>query len=128
MISSLQPQRPKPPQQRPQPTLPHQQTRATHNAPLTQPTSHSYPQPLGPQRPRSQLEAMPPFSATSTSPFSPPRAFYDSAVRHPVFFTEQLRKPPFPIPQMASQGWSPVASGYIQEQKRLGDTAGKMKL
>jgi hypothetical protein len=63
------------------------------------------------------------------SPFSPPRDFYDSATRHPVFFTDALRKPPFPIPQMASQGWNPVASGYIMEQrKREGDIGPKTKL
>lgn len=49
----------------------------------------------------------------------PPHVLYDSAVRHPVFFSEQLRKPPFPIPQMGSQGFSPIASGYIVESKKV---------
>jgi hypothetical protein len=60
-------------------------------------------------------------------PFFPPQSFYDSAVRHPVFFTETLRKPPFPIPNMASQGWSPVANGYIREQGRP-EESGRTKL
>jgi hypothetical protein len=61
------------------------------------------------------MEAVPPFAS---SPLIPPRNLYDSAVRHPVFFTEQLRKPPFPIPTVATYGWNPVASGYIFEQRR----------
>jgi hypothetical protein len=52
----------------------------------------------------------------------PPRSLYDSAVRHPVFFTDQLRKPPFPIPEMASRGFNPVASGYIVETKKVDGT------
>lgn len=52
------------------------------------------------------------------TPLLPPRGLYESAVRHPVFFTEQLKKPPFPIPGVAGHGWSPVAAGYILEQRR----------
>ncbi|KAF1955867.1 hypothetical protein CC80DRAFT_81373 [Byssothecium circinans] len=128
MISSFQPQRPKPPQQRPQPTLPLQQTRTSHNPPSLPPQqANASSQPLSSPRPRSQFEAMSPFGPAP--PFSSPRAFYDVAVRHPVFFTEQLRKPPFPMPQMASQGWSPVASGYIQEQRRAeAEAVGRTKL
>lgn len=59
-----------------------------------------------------------------TNMFTP---LYDSAIRHPVFFTQTLKKPPFPIPQVASQGWSPVASGYIAEQKKI-EANGRTKL
>ncbi|KAF2248818.1 hypothetical protein BU26DRAFT_483872 [Trematosphaeria pertusa] len=123
MLSALQPSRPKPAQQTSRPAYAHQQTRATHETPhhsvplsdapnLSKPMSNP-----NPPKPRSQIEAMPPFSPAA--PMLPTqRMVYDSAVRHPVFFTEQLRKPPFPIPQIASQGWSPVASGYIQEQRK----------
>jgi hypothetical protein len=46
-----------------------------------------------------------------------------------VFFTEQLRKPPFPIPSLGSGGFSPVASGYIVERKKgEGSVGGKTKL
>ncbi|KAF2688218.1 hypothetical protein K458DRAFT_294350 [Lentithecium fluviatile CBS 122367] len=130
MLPALQPSRPKAPQQLSQPTYTHIQTRAVHETPqpYTQPHTQPHVQRLPATlsmslsqqqntfKPRSQIEAMHPFAASS--PFSPPRAFYDSAIRHPVFFTETLRKPPFPIPAVASQGWSPVASGYIMEERR----------
>jgi hypothetical protein len=59
----------------------------------------------------------------------PSRTLYDSAVRHPVFFTESLRKPPFPIPAMGSHGFSPVAMGYINETRKMGMNNGlKTKL
>ncbi|CBX93996.1 predicted protein [Plenodomus lingam JN3] len=69
---------------------------------------------------------MPPFGPPHNPAtfFTPP---YDSAVRHPVFFTSNLRKPPFPIPQAASQGWNPVANGYIHEQRKA-EAIGKTKL
>lgn len=60
------------------------------------------------------MEAMPPHKAH----LLPSQSFYDAATRHPVFFTNSLRKPPFPIPQIPSHGWSPVANGYIQEKKK----------
>jgi hypothetical protein len=69
---------------------------------------------------------MPP-TASRPATFFPSQSFYDSAVRHPVFFTETLRKLPFPIPNMASHGWSPVASGYIKEQGRV-EGNGRTKL
>ncbi|KAF1838065.1 hypothetical protein BDW02DRAFT_565328 [Decorospora gaudefroyi] len=124
MIPALQPSRPKPPQQSPLPTYAQQQQRrATHE------TSHTQQQPtnLQPFKPTSQIEAMPPFGPPQTPPsfFTP---LYDSAVRHPVFFTQTLKKPPFPIPHGASQGWNPVASGYIVERRRGEVVAGKTKL
>lgn len=107
------------PQQTSRPTYAPQQQRATYGVPSPlSTTSHTQQQqPLNPARPRNQLEAMPPFGP-GQAPFMPSPAFYDSATRHPVFFTEQLRKPPFPMPEFASHGFSPVASGYIMESKR----------
>jgi hypothetical protein len=69
---------------------------------------------------------MPPFGPPQTPAtfFAP---VYDSAIRHPVFFTQNLKKPPFPIPQITSQGYHPVASGYIMEQRRV-EEAGRTKL
>ncbi|KAF1965251.1 hypothetical protein BU23DRAFT_490180, partial [Bimuria novae-zelandiae CBS 107.79] len=94
-----------------------QQTRATHAPPLVPPpqasTETKIPTPQ--LKPRSQIEAMPPFTS---SPLVPPRNVYDSAIRHPVFHTEQLRRSPFPLPAGATYGWNPVASGYIVEQRR----------
>ncbi|KAF2829261.1 hypothetical protein CC86DRAFT_318452 [Ophiobolus disseminans] len=132
MISGLQPSRPKPPQQSAQPTYAHQQRRAVHEGvqylPPSPPqaTAHQ----AGPTRPRSQIEAMPPQDAphAATPLYTPPHPFYDSAIRHPVFFTQNLKKPPFPIPQIASQGWSPVANGYIMEQQRVLNAEARTKL
>ncbi|KAF2788736.1 hypothetical protein K505DRAFT_285595 [Melanomma pulvis-pyrius CBS 109.77] len=130
MLPAFQPSRPKPPQQRPQPSYAQQQQRATHELPHS-PSLNSPLHPMStpnPPKPRNQVEAMPPFTPTQ-APFFPPRSFYDSAVRHPVFFTSQLRKPPFPIPEVASRGWSPVASGYIMESKKVEANSGpKTKL
>ncbi|UPX19055.1 uncharacterized protein EKO05_0009331 [Ascochyta rabiei] len=113
MIPSLQPSRPKPLQQATQPTYVYQQRRTTHGLPQPQPMPSC--SPPASQRPQSQIEAMPP--ARTSSSF-PAQSFYDAATRHPVFFTNNLRKPPFPIPQMRSQGWNPVANGYIQERAK----------
>ncbi|KAF2121581.1 hypothetical protein BDV96DRAFT_217337 [Lophiotrema nucula] len=122
MLPALQPSRPKLPSDT-QRSYAHQQRRSVHipaepqprpnpKAPIIRSTSTL------PARPKNQIEAMPPFMSAPSAPLFPPRAMYDSAVRHPVFFTEQLRKPPFPIPEMACHGWNPVANGYILEQKR----------
>ncbi|KAG9194685.1 hypothetical protein G6011_04720 [Alternaria panax] len=129
MLPSLQPSRPKPHQQQPSaPSFAHQQRRAAHppsqasQRPATQPPN---PLPNTP-RPRSQIEAMPPFGPPKTPAtfFTP---VYDSAIRHPVFFTQNLKKPPFPIPQGASQASNPVASGYVMEQRRA-EVMGRTKL
>ncbi|CAE7200814.1 hypothetical protein PTNB73_06013 [Pyrenophora teres f. teres] len=149
MIPSLQPSRPKVPtlnptaaQQltpNPQPpqhsshhphTQQQQQQRRIFHSPLHASSQQSQPltnPPLNSARPRSQIEAMPPFGPAQTPAtfFTP---VYDSAIRHPVFFTQNLKKPPFPIPQVAAQSWNPVASGYVAEQRRSGEVAGKTKL
>ncbi|CAO2654891.1 Nn.00g116240.m01.CDS01 [Neocucurbitaria sp. VM-36] len=128
MLPGLQPSRPKPPQQPALPTYAHEQRRIVHEA--SRPASTANPQPpnttISLSRPRSQVEAMPPFGPAQTPAtfFTP---LYDSAIRHPVFFTQNLKKPPFPIPQNTSQGWNPVASGYIMEQKRA-EATGRTKL
>ncbi|KAH9882129.1 hypothetical protein J1614_001301 [Plenodomus biglobosus] len=125
MFSGLQPSRPKPPQQSSLPTYAHQQQRTSHIAPqATNPLQAQNSSNIA--KPRSQMEAMPPFGPPQTPAtyFTP---LYDSAVRHPVFFTSNLRKPPFPIPQAANQGWNPVANGYIHEQRKA-EAVGKTKL
>ncbi|KAF2739017.1 hypothetical protein EJ04DRAFT_458421 [Polyplosphaeria fusca] len=121
MLPALQPSRPKL-QPSSQHSYQHQQKRAIQEQrlPPSSPGSHQPPKPTvgtGNAKPRNQIEAMPPLVAGPFFPL-PPRNLYDSAIRHPVFFTDQLRKPPFPIPEMPCQGWSPVASGYVLEQKR----------
>ncbi|KAF1846608.1 uncharacterized protein K460DRAFT_335763 [Cucurbitaria berberidis CBS 394.84] len=124
MIPGLQPSRPKPPQRPALPTYAHEQRRAAHSS--SPQTSQPPSSPINPARPRIQIEAMPPFGPPHTPAtfFTP---LYDSAIRHPVFFTQNLKKPPFPIPQNTSQGWNPVASGYVIEQ-RATEAAGKAKL
>jgi hypothetical protein len=64
---------------------------------------------------------MPPFR----TPITPlPRVsqppIYCSATCHPVFFTQSLLKPPFPLPNGANLavGLNPVAFGYIHESAR----------
>ncbi|KAF2855836.1 hypothetical protein T440DRAFT_164755 [Plenodomus tracheiphilus IPT5] len=125
MFSGLQPSRPRPPQQSSLPTYVHQRQRITHTTPQSSTPQHVQPS-VNTPRPRSQIEAMPPFGPPQTPAtfFTP---LYDSAVRHPVFFTQNLKKPPFPIPQAASQGYNPVADGYIHEQRKA-EAAGKTKL
>lgn len=112
-----------PPQQPALPTYAQQQRRAVHEAPV-QSIPPGAQATVSHARPRSQIEAVPPFPPRQPSA----SAFYDSAVRHPVFFTQNLKKPPFPIPQIASQGWSPVANGYIMEQHRAMASEPKTKL
>ncbi|KAG9234062.1 hypothetical protein BJ875DRAFT_352163, partial [Amylocarpus encephaloides] len=57
-------------------------------------------------RPRSQIEAMPP-----TASFVP-RVILDPAKRHPVFFTERLKKAPNGVTAGLGTG---VSKGYVWE-------------
>ncbi|KAF2750179.1 hypothetical protein M011DRAFT_438081 [Sporormia fimetaria CBS 119925] len=123
MLPALQPKRPKHPQQTPQTTYAPQQKRHPHEQHYQSAVvSAETPPPKHPQN------AMPQFAPGQTG-LMPPRSLYDSAVRHPVFFTQQLRKPPFPIPQVGPQAFSPVASGYVPEANAPGtaDKAGNGK-
>jgi hypothetical protein len=46
----------------------------------------------------------------------PPRIpLYDPAKCHPVFFTQSLRKPPFPFADGGGGMANPVAFGYVAE-------------
>jgi hypothetical protein len=70
--------------------------------------------------PRNQIEAMPPFAPTPSPKLPPinlPFSHYNSAMLHPVFFTQSLRKLPFPLPNGASSSasYNPAAFGYIAE-------------
>ncbi|EOD51945.1 hypothetical protein UCRNP2_1260 [Neofusicoccum parvum UCRNP2] len=158
MLPALQPSRPTyPPTTQPRPLpLPLQHTRQTSNAPAalpttSSPTAHRPPHPpaLAAPAPRSQIEAMPP-SPLALAPAPPPSAFapppghgpvlqprlsgtplsqhYDSSVRHPVFFSPALRKPPFPLPDAASGGVNPVAHGYVVESGAHGPRVVRTKL
>ncbi|KAL2349711.1 hypothetical protein BJ546DRAFT_866359, partial [Cryomyces antarcticus] len=109
----------------------HQQIRTTQQQHQpSAPQSH----PRSPPKPRSQLEAMPPhlspLSLQARMPSSPVTQHYNASIRHPVFFTERLRKAPFPLPIAARGSMSPVAEGYILEDRRKDAAApnGRTKL
>ncbi|KAK4915194.1 hypothetical protein LTR28_013584, partial [Elasticomyces elasticus] len=86
-----------------------------------QPSQHPHPRSNTPNS-RSQLEAMPAhFSALSPQPqfsSSPITQHYNPSTRHPVFFTERLRKAPFPLPNAARGSIHPAVEGYILENRR----------
>ncbi|KAK4986917.1 hypothetical protein LTR50_004959 [Elasticomyces elasticus] len=130
MFPALQPSRPKYPpqqqqQQQPSPHPSHQQIRTV--------SQHSYEPPAPPPNqtsPNPQPEAMPPHpTSPSHPPTGPPIPAHNPATRHPVFFTEHLRKSPFPLPFDACRGFSPVAAGYIFDARRSAAVAaGRTKL
>ncbi len=95
-------------------------------------------------RPRTQIEALPPtalhpfncddfvprhsarpFMPVSSSPSAPAPApapqphQYDPAIRHPVFFTTTLQRPPFGVG--AGRAMSPVALGYVENSMPIWD-------
>lgn len=68
--------------------------------------------------PRNQLEAMPP-SKAPMKPVGPPVPMvYNPATTHPVFFTNNFHRPPFPLPMDA--GLSPAAAGYVFAKEQIG--------
>lgn len=130
MISSLQPPRPRvrkpqntvlssslhrtgadysiqyPPPQSIPPSLNQQPTRSHSSTP-------SKPTPIyTPPAPRTQIEAMPP-SPLPTSPLQARQVLLDAAKRHPVFFTDRLKKAPVGINTGGGSWVSPVAKGYV---------------
>ncbi|KAF2429018.1 hypothetical protein EJ08DRAFT_698811 [Tothia fuscella] len=115
MFSSLQPHRPTIQPPNPHPT--HQQSRQFHP---TQPLQPPNLQLQSLQRPpKSQIEAMPPSFSPPATHFTPPqstiRPQWDPATCHPVFFTQSLRKPPFPFTDSGGGMVNPVAFGYVAE-------------
>ncbi|OCK78865.1 hypothetical protein K432DRAFT_383562 [Lepidopterella palustris CBS 459.81] len=135
MLPALQSSRPTYSPQYRAPIYPHQQTRSEqHQSGSSNASQATIPQSPYSHKPKNQIEAMPPFDPAPPAAFFASRAnnltvhSYDSAIRHPVFFTEQLRKPPFPLPEMASLGVNPAAHGYILENRRPDATVGQTKL
>lgn len=68
--------------------------------------------------PRSQFETLPPAAELAVrqrqgliAPAQRREVVLDAATRHPVFFTERLKKPPNGVRSGASI--SPVAEGYV---------------
>ncbi|EPE35736.1 hypothetical protein GLAREA_05073 [Glarea lozoyensis ATCC 20868] len=112
MISSLGGRRPTlpTPSQTPlnqQPSLPHTTSTPNPNAWIASFTR---------QQPASQIEAMPPNANTNpnSQPFRVPRVILDPARRHPVFFTERLKRAPHGV----GGGVGGVAEGYVWEEGR----------
>ncbi|KAI9690629.1 MAG: hypothetical protein M1820_009960 [Bogoriella megaspora] len=112
MLPATSPTRPRPNPQSAPITINHQQIRHSTAIPI--------------DHPRSQIEAMPP---------SPPRthSIYNPSTLHPVFFTERLRKTPFPLPirsrdvlqsAMGIGVRSPCAEGYVYEERGGGGKEG----
>ncbi|CAL3962719.1 unnamed protein product [Diplocarpon coronariae] len=101
----MQPSRPKVPHPQPPPPLNQQQTR----------TSSTLPSRISlPRTPRTQIEATPPFATALRNQHESALTQFilDPSKRHPVFFTEGLKKAPAGV--NAGSGWgSPVAEGYV---------------
>ncbi|KAH9233336.1 hypothetical protein K456DRAFT_53900 [Colletotrichum gloeosporioides 23] len=55
-----------------------------------------------------------------------PPAQHNASVRHPVFFTEKLRRPPLVL--SPGMGMSPVAHGYVYQDGRRADGTSGPKL
>ncbi|KUJ07045.1 uncharacterized protein LY89DRAFT_743368 [Mollisia scopiformis] len=106
MISSLQPSRPKVPPSNSSPPLNQQPTRTFTSTPGP-PTFQYLP-------PRNQIEAMPPtVPLPTTLVLGHPQQQFQSAMRHPVFFTDRFKKAP-PGVNSGNGSWStPVAEGYV---------------
>jgi hypothetical protein len=66
-----------------------------------------------PPRPRNQIEALPPNPLQARQQKRSQELLLDAAIRHPVFFTDRLKKAPVGV-KAGSVGWSsPVAEGYV---------------
>jgi len=105
MISSLQPSRPRYPLQSLAPPLNQQPAR-----PLSS-TSNSAPT-YTPPRPRTQIEAMPP-NILPKNPLQVRQVLLDASIRHPVFFTDRLKRAPTGVNAGNGNWVSPVAMGYV---------------
>ncbi|PVH80332.1 hypothetical protein DL98DRAFT_202965 [Cadophora sp. DSE1049] len=118
MFTSMQSSRPKLPHHQPPPPTNQQQTRtsSTLSSPL-QSTPYTQIPPPPTAFPRNQIEAMPPLPfpvPVARNPFlAPQQMVLDASKRHPVFFTERLKKAPEGV-RAGNGNWSsPVATGYV---------------
>jgi len=104
MFSSLQPSRPR--LQPPPPTFPPLNQQPSR--PITTP-NYTY----TPPGPRNQIEALPPNPLQARQQIRSQELLLDAATRHPVFFTDRLKKAPVGV-KAGSGAWiSPVAEGYV---------------
>ena len=65
-----------------------------------------------PPAPRTQIEAMPP-TPLPVSSTQERQAMLDASKRHPVFFTDRLKKAPVGVDAGNGAWTSPVAMGYV---------------
>ncbi|KAK0119588.1 hypothetical protein ONS95_011028 [Cadophora gregata] len=118
MFSPMQPSRPKLPHHLPpQPTSQQQiRTSSTLSSQYPIPPCTSIPSTLS-VFPRNQIEAMPPLPfplAVARNPISEAqKMILDASKRHPVFFTERLKKAPEGVNAGDGIWSSPVAKGYV---------------
>jgi hypothetical protein len=80
------------------------------SSPLNQQPSR----PFSTLAPRTQMEALPPFQSPVVSRGVNGGMVMDAAIRHPVFFTDRLRKAPNGVGTGNGMG-SPVTEGYVFE-------------
>ncbi|KAF2719084.1 hypothetical protein K431DRAFT_229400 [Polychaeton citri CBS 116435] len=113
MISSMQPSRPKVANQRINNPQNQHQIRSSSTPSLSSNATSTIT-----ARPQSQVEAMPQSgSPQTTRQLINPSLPWNPASMHPVFFSENWRKSPFPMPAGAT-GFSPVATGYVFGRSR----------
>lgn len=115
--------------QRPAISLPHQQVRQFQpQLPSLSTSIHSSTTGISsPPGPKNQIEAMPPTFAPLPIPPAPPRSpVFDPLRCHPVFFAQNLRKPPFPMPDTGGGWFNPVATGYVVAERRGLGLKGKL--
>jgi hypothetical protein len=62
--------------------------------------------------PRSQIEAMPP-TPLARNQLQQRQVKLDASTRHPVFFTDKLKKAPVGVDAGGGSWSSPVATGYV---------------
>ncbi|RAL65764.1 hypothetical protein DID88_005429 [Monilinia fructigena] len=138
MVSSLQPKRPMVPIPSPTSTRPTNPPTDQASLPSSSPSIFTTPYPIS-IPPLTQIEALPPH-ITPTSYQSSPFAglthkngtfILDSAIRHPVFFTDKLRKAPSGVMtyEYGNDVWrsgSPVARGYVYESGGVEEREAKL--
>ncbi|KAH7355222.1 hypothetical protein BKA65DRAFT_497938 [Rhexocercosporidium sp. MPI-PUGE-AT-0058] len=131
MFTSMQPSRPKLPHHQPPPPTNQHQTRTSSTlSPPHQPLSYTPIPPPPPAFPRNQIEAMPPtsFPVLRNPILVPQQMVLDASKRHPVFFTERLKKAPAGVQTGCGSWSSPVATGYVFNDGVKRRVEGNLKL
>ncbi|KAF4556428.1 Hypothetical protein D9617_1g083060 [Elsinoe fawcettii] len=79
---------------------------------------------------KSEPKQGPPRQTAMAAPHAPsmPGMQFNSAIRHPVFFTSQLQRPPFPTPPFRPEYVNPAATGYILNSANAAPKPGSPRL